>query len=1754
MFAAFSFGGAKRGAEGPAAAQKTDESGNSNEGKIESQDAATTSAHDQCGEKVSTSAATETVNQEQQQEEEDPLSAVGGPTLFSYQKDGVAWMRGVYNMRKGGILGDEMGLGKTVQALSFLQQTPEIHVGLLLCPVTVVHMWMREAKKWAPRFKPICLRLPPTLGQRRAKLAIQKKFSTGLFRRYLVPDEGAKGPTLGDASSQQQDQDGGLKSTASKTRPNKKTALLFIGNIEILVSNPDLLSEIKVQKDLLETEFRFLFKKRLKLLEKHQGDDLMQDFGAVDPDEQEDTDNESAFDEEDSDQDDDNSNSVARLEPGSTGKRFAPGPFSTQKKRRKLDDETAASSPFDDNSRSRLNLAKSYPTPVVLEDAMVGGGSYDVSAVGSSSSAAVPSATRSAVTAMPSSSSTAASGRALQLRTFRQGARYDWDVVIVDEAHRCKEPGGKASRNLRLVRSVSKFLLTGTPLQNEVRDLWNLHDICNPGILGNLQSFQRNYAGPISKGMLKNAGELEVELKNELAQQLQERTRPYYLQRTKAQVKNMGEVTKTDVVLWLRPTEEQIEFYKKVLANASFIRDARQHGKLGAVVFKAITYLKKVSNTMVLCHPDFTTPGSWVDYVRELQEEVKKEIQQKGQDKATTPGAAIDGASSAAVLNGREDSKMPREPRVLKSEQQEEQPAFATSSKMKTICRPQAVAGTTTSVAPFAKGNLSTTNGKSIPNMAAGTGGAEDEFFDIDSDPDESPIREDESDDGFLSSDDEKRKAKKAAAAAAGTASKDARGCTSAVGADVQEVPSTPPRKAVAGQARIDCTPGEAAAKVVASPLRRRSGSLSPIKMEKDAAASIRPRRSSALALTANESALVSEGAVTKTRHLPTLRDEAVKLAFLAQFLPHLVQQGHRVLLFSGSTKMLDILMSAVLKPLQLKCLRIDGTTDVEARNKKVERFQAEKSPFPVFLASTQVGGVGLTLTAADRVIIVDPSWNPSTDHQAIDRAFRVGQRRNVVAYRLIATGLIEEKMFRYQVFKQGLAKSCLTTTTTSTATTTTSSSAQMNQHVMKEQNLFAPGAVARTKTISADSPSASSSGEAGLVFMTDDDAELELALARAPVVEQQARYFSDRDISDLFEFLEPEALDTCKRLETEHGRPDKVWEMWRQDAAPIAEIATTKRRRPRQGMDDEDSDPSDEEEVPLAPDVAKRRKLDDGTIRPSGPSTAGAAIEQTNAKGGCPATTSIKDDIGRLFGKFVLGLSDYSCLFGAPARTALKLENLKLLEDAAGTSPLDNEDVLPSMSARDQATAAQHQHAHTISSSSGAPLPINSISGNASSTPLHPSSSSTGPRVPIFEQKRRLADEVKAMNAKKVDSSFRRQEAEKAAREAKTAVAAAEQALRDAVEGSKTRKQEEKAAKQAWTEETRRLDEFEKNKRAAERGVAAAENTLKGLKQALDTAKRAVETARQKETAKKAAAEEYEKKFAEKTKLKLSAAEQAALDETENRQVELEVAEKGKERDGKRTRLDNQVEKTKNVLHSAGSKQAAISFEKMCKLSMSALELQWEREQLEKRAEEAKKEVDDFEGPAPVFLQKNQERTNENNNVGASSSSSSSSTGGSFVLNALQNFGQRVAQRALGKTRAAVASDDESPDSELSRAHKKLREEDANMQAHRKTIEAKRLLHVAATTASEKARQDEEKRKADLAEEKEKSKMLLNEIKESREAEKVMIKELEAKTAEHGKLEKKLQIFEERKRQGMKDLMREKYDENQVEKLAKKK
>lgn len=145
------------------------------------------------------------------------------------------------------------------------------------------------------------------------------------------------------------------------------------------------------------------------------------------------------------------------------------------------------------------------------------------------------------------------------------------------------------------------------------------------------------------------------------------------------------------------------------------------------------------------------------------------------------------------------------------------------------------------------------------------------------------------------------------------------------------------------------------------------------------------------------------------------------KFQYFDKLLPKLRNDGHRVLIFSQFTMMLDI-MERYLDLRNYSFLRIDGQTPVPERQDLINRFNANSEIF-VFLLSTRAGGLGINLTAADTAIIHDIDFNPYNDKQAEDRCHRMGQTRPVTIYRLISEGTLEEGMHMIAQEKLNLEK-----------------------------------------------------------------------------------------------------------------------------------------------------------------------------------------------------------------------------------------------------------------------------------------------------------------------------------------------------------------------------------------------------------------------------------------------------------------------------------------------------------------------------------------------------------------------------------------------------------------------------------------------------------------------------------------------------------------------------------------------------------
>jgi non-specific serine/threonine protein kinase len=151
--------------------------------------------------------------------------------------------------------------------------------------------------------------------------------------------------------------------------------------------------------------------------------------------------------------------------------------------------------------------------------------------------------------------------------------------------------------------------------------------------------------------------------------------------------------------------------------------------------------------------------------------------------------------------------------------------------------------------------------------------------------------------------------------------------------------------------------------------------------------------------------------------------NESVKLTELTREIVENIS-NHKALVFSQFLGMLGLIKEELIR-LKIDFEYFDGSSTIAERERAIERFQND-SNCRVFLISLKAGGVGLNLTAADYVYIVDPWWNPAVEQQAIDRTHRIGQTKNIFAYRMICKDTVEDKIIKLQEKKKSLAKALI--------------------------------------------------------------------------------------------------------------------------------------------------------------------------------------------------------------------------------------------------------------------------------------------------------------------------------------------------------------------------------------------------------------------------------------------------------------------------------------------------------------------------------------------------------------------------------------------------------------------------------------------------------------------------------------------------------------------------------------------------------
>lgn len=153
------------------------------------------------------------------------------------------------------------------------------------------------------------------------------------------------------------------------------------------------------------------------------------------------------------------------------------------------------------------------------------------------------------------------------------------------------------------------------------------------------------------------------------------------------------------------------------------------------------------------------------------------------------------------------------------------------------------------------------------------------------------------------------------------------------------------------------------------------------------------------------------------------LATQSGKVLLLDRLLTALFDRGHKVLVFSQMTKMLDILEDWATEIKGWPVCRIDGSVPQDSRRQQIDDFNETNSKYKLFLLSTRAGGLGINLTSADTVVIFDSDWNPQMDLQAQDRVHRIGQTKPVLIYRLVAANTVEAKMLERATAKRRLEK-----------------------------------------------------------------------------------------------------------------------------------------------------------------------------------------------------------------------------------------------------------------------------------------------------------------------------------------------------------------------------------------------------------------------------------------------------------------------------------------------------------------------------------------------------------------------------------------------------------------------------------------------------------------------------------------------------------------------------------------------------------
>ncbi|EPE06385.1 iswi chromatin-remodeling complex atpase isw2 [Ophiostoma piceae UAMH 11346] len=603
------------------------------------------------------------------------------------------------------------------------------------------------------------------------------------------------------------------------------------------------------------------------------------------------------------------------------------------------------------------------------------------------------------------------------LRDRADLAKINWEFIIIDEGHRMKNFDSKLFRELQSFRSATRFLITGTPLQNNLKELWSLLNFLMPKIFTDWEAFSSwfDFSSALQDEET-TADFIEDRMKQDLVKKIHMVLQPLLLRRVKADVASYLP-KKREYILYAPMTKEQTDLYNAINDKTVDTR-AYLEGKVAeqitekmtnaASLAKAAPAPKQLPTPKQRPSSRLSTAATVVDE-EQTKDEVEAEAKPVKNTRArrsgkveeikvedvsipirsspranktakVTPAAPITKAKNAFAMLMGKGRKSPAEvPSITIEAAPPSAKAKATNAAKRSTKRKTSPENEEPLPKSAKSSRHSTPSGSITGRSRTTTRGRRVTT---------SKYHEADASDEDLMSDDEFE------AALCDEYNKQGK-------EDDSEM------------SRLDGLSSEEVQRVQTLELAKREiankklgNSLMQLRLVCNSPHNFyNPWQST-------DGAPVEQSIVTASG----------KMLLLDRLLPALFRRGHKVLIFSQFKTQLDLLEAYCSELRRWRVCRIDGSVAHSDRQAQIDVFNKDPK-YTLFLLSTRAGGQGINLASADTVILFDSDWNPQQDLQAQDRAHRIGQTRPVVVYRLATKGTVEEDLLMSADAKRRLEK-----------------------------------------------------------------------------------------------------------------------------------------------------------------------------------------------------------------------------------------------------------------------------------------------------------------------------------------------------------------------------------------------------------------------------------------------------------------------------------------------------------------------------------------------------------------------------------------------------------------------------------------------------------------------------------------------------------------------------------------------------------